>query len=98
MFTIIRCRDSGKAKELLKTARKANAFIITQDKRSFQVKAHGYGYDDIEIVDYDDLKNDNYPLGAPAVIHNGDKMLSWLLNHFYNIELAGFTATLEDSK
>jgi hypothetical protein len=93
MITIIRDRDSGKAKEILELARKNNAFIITQDKRAFQVKAKSYGYGDIEIKDYDDLNNDNYTLARPAIIHNGDKMLQWLMDQYYGIDILGFSAT-----
>lgn len=49
----------GKAQELLAFARKKNATILTQDKRAFQVKAESYGYNDIAIIDYDDLQHDN---------------------------------------
>ena len=55
MKIIVRGRDSGKAKELLAYARANNAAVLTQDKRSFQVKADGYGYHDITILDYQDL-------------------------------------------
>ena len=94
MKTIIRGRDSGKAKELLQYARENNCFIITQDKRAFRVKAHNYGFNDIEIIDYDDLRNDNYPVGITALIHNGDKMLVALLDKFYGIDVIGMTATI----
>jgi len=95
MLAIIRNRDSGKAHQLLEAARKNNAFIITQDKRAFQVKAHGYGFDDITIVDYQDIMGNDYPSGIPAMIHNGDKMLAWFLERF-GIELIGYTATTEE--
>ena len=96
MLTIIDERDSGKAEKLLAAARRYNAFIITQNKRAFQVKAHNLGYDDITIVDYDDLQLDNYPIALPALVHNGDKMLRWLLNKYFLIEALGFSATKED--
>ena len=47
MKTIIRNRDSGKAKELLQYAREHNAFIVTENKRAFRVKAHSLGYDSV---------------------------------------------------
>lgn len=93
MLIIIRDRDSGKAKDILKAAHDRGAFIITQDKRAFQVKAKSYGYDDVNIIDYNDLDNDNYSLNRPAIIHNGDKMLAWLLDHYYGIDIVGFSAT-----
>ena len=95
MLAIIRDRDSGKAHQLLEAARENNAFIITQDKRAFQVKAHGYGFDDVPIVDYQDMIGNEYPAQKFAMVHNGDKMLAWFLERF-GIELIGYTATVEE--
>jgi len=95
MLTIIKERNSGKAKELLEIARKNNAIIVTQDKRAFAVKAHSYGYDDVEVIDYEDLDNDDYSIERPALIHNGDKMLDWLMDRFYGLKVIGFSATKE---
>lgn len=95
MLAIIRNRDTGKARQLLEAARENNAFIITQDKRAFQVKAHGYGFDDITIVDYQDMMSADYPANKAVMVHNGDKMLSWFLERF-GIELIGYTATVEE--
>ncbi len=93
MKTIIRGRDSGKAKELLEYAQQNDAMIITQNKRAFKVKAESLGFKDIEIIDYEDLQYDNYDDNKPVVIHNGDKMLYWLISQKYGLETIGFTAT-----
>lgn len=95
MIKIIRGRDSGKAKELLEAARELNCSILTQDKKAFEVKAKGYGYPDVNILDYEDLKNDNYEYGGNVLIHNGDKTLKWLMDYFYGINVEGLTATDE---
>lgn len=98
MKAIIRGRDSGKAKELLAYAREHNAAVLTQDKHTFKVKAAGYGYDDIEILDYQDLHNDNYDWNTPIVVHNADKLLYYLLNKYYGLTTIGFTSTIEEEK
>ena len=98
MLEIIQGRGTGKAKQLLAAARENNAAIITQNKPAFEVKAKSLGFEDIEILDYQDLQNDNYTFGKPMYIHNGDKMLSWLLDYYYNIQVAGFTATSENAQ
>lgn len=98
MKAIIRNRDSGKAQELLQFAKENNAIILTQDKRAFSVKAESYGYNTVEIIDYDDLQHDNYDLTKSLVIHNGDKVLKWLFDRYYNIDVIGFTATLTEEK
>lgn len=96
MIAIINGRGSGKAKQLLTAAHEAgNSIVLTQDKRALQVKAHSYGFNDITIIDYEDLKNDNYPFGAKLFVHNGDKLLQYLLDTYYGLNLVSFTATTE---
>jgi hypothetical protein len=96
MITIINERGTGKAQQLLETARKKNAIILTQDKRAFRVKAHSYGYDDISILDYEDLENDDYNLDSPILIHNADKVLDYLFDRYYGLKPIGFSATQEN--
>jgi len=93
MITIINDRGTGKSQQLLTVAREKNATILTQDKRAFKVKAHSYGYDDIKILDYDDLENDDYDLTQPILIHNADKVLEYLLDRYYGLKPIGFSAT-----
>jgi hypothetical protein len=96
MKTIIHDRDSGKAAELLKYARTHGAAVITQNKRAFAVKAAALGFENIDILDYDDLKYESYDHHRPVVIHNADKMLYWLICKDYGLETIGFTATVEE--
>ena len=95
MKTIIRNRDSGKAAELLAYARGHGAAVVTQNKRAFKVKASSFGYDDVEILDYEDLIHDNYDENKPIVIHNGDKCLFYLMDKFFGLSVIGFSATEE---
>ena len=97
MKVVINKRGSGKTKALLEAANNTpNAIFLTQDKRAFEVKAKSYGYHNINIIDYQDLKEDNYPVDAIVFVHNGDKLLYYLLDKYYNLNLGGFTATMED--
>ena len=97
MKVIIDKRGSGKIKQLLETANEIpNSIILTQDKRALKVKAHSYGYENLEIIDYQDLRNDNYPIGATVFVHNGDKTLYHLLDNYFGLNVGGFTATMED--
>ena len=96
MKVIIRERDSVKAKDILKFARENKCMILTMDKRGFQVKADSLGFSDIEIVDFDDLHNDNYDFTKPVVIHNVDKVLKFLMDYYYGLDVQGFSATLGD--
>jgi len=96
MLTIINNRGTGKAQQLLATAREKSAIILTQDKRAFKVKAHSYGYDDIKILDYEDLENDDYDLTQPVLLHNADKILEYLFDRYYGLKPIGFSATMEE--
>lgn len=97
MLTIIGNRGSGKAKQLMEAAAKTNGTILTQNKRALYVKAHAYGYDNLNIIDYEDLRNPRIQIpDSPIYVHNGDKVLTWLLEKYYGISIAGFSATLEE--
>jgi len=96
MFTLIDVRGSGKTKKLIETAQKSNAIILTQDKRALKVKAKSYGYENIPILDYEDLENDNYDLTRPILIHNCDKVLEYLFDRYYGLKPIGFSATREE--
>lgn len=96
MKTIIRGRDSGKAKELLQYARDNNALVVTENKRAFQVKANSIGYKDVTIVDYEDLSNIDFSNEfSSIVIHNADKWLEEVFWNSYALKVIGFSATEE---
>lgn len=96
MKVIIRDRDSGKAQELLQYAQNHGAAVITQNKRAFQVKAQSLGFNNMDIIDYEDLKCGNYDRHRPIVVHNGDKFLQYLIEKDYGISIIGFTATTKE--
>lgn len=93
MKTVIRSRDSGKAKELLQYARDNKAFVVSQNKRALQVKAKALGYDDVMIIDYEDLSNEIFE--GNIVIHNVDKWLKEIFYNTYGLNVIGFSATEE---
>lgn len=92
MKTIIGPRGSGKTKELLKFASDNNYAVFTTDARSLRVKAHAYGYDNVEIYGFDnELANNEKP---PIVIHDVNKFVQWC---FPGYTVKGFSATMEDT-
>ena len=95
MDVIINGRGTGKTKLLFDAARKNNGIILAYNKRAIKTKAHEYGYDDLEIIDYEDLNNDDFSLGKKIYSINGDKLLNWLMETYYNIQIGGFTATTD---
>ncbi len=96
MITIIGSRGSGKAKELLEQARAHNAIILTKDKRGFEVKKKSYKYEDVNILDYNDLEEDNYDLTKPILIHNVEHYLDYMSDRYYGLKVLGFSATKEN--
>ena len=94
MKTVIRQRDSGKAQELFKLAREEQALIVTQNKRALRVKANALGFEDIEIVDFADLANENYAqINSKVIIHNADKWIEEIFFNTYGLDVIGFSAT-----
>ena len=96
MIAIMQERNSGKSRKLLELAAEHDATVVTQNKRALKEKAKAYGIKGIDIIDYDDLWNDNYDIYKPIFIHNGDKMLAHLFDKFYNLKVAGFSATINE--
>lgn len=93
MRVIVSERDTGKTHELLRLAEQAHGIVLTNNKHALQVKAEAYGFKDIPIIDYNDLKNDTYPLGYPLFVHNGEHALAWLLRQYFYLNTQGMTAT-----
>lgn len=95
MYTIIRERETGKAHDVLELARENDAIVVTPDDRAFRVKAHGYGYDDILIISYQDLKRGIVP-EKPLILHNLDKAINDIMQFSCGIEvpIIGFSATI----
>ena len=91
MKTIIRDRESGKARELIAFAAENDATIIAENPDAFKVKAHSYGYDNVKIMSWSDFIIYSEPIEGDIVIHNMDKMLNW----FSGGKLIGFSATKE---
>ena len=91
MKTIIRRRDSGKARELIEYAVKNNAIIVTENPFAFKVKAESYGFPDVDVMAYEDFLYAK-ELEKNVVVHNIDKFVNW----FSGNKLIGFSATEEE--
>ena len=96
MISIIGPRGSGKTVKLFEEARKNNAIILTANSRALREKAKSLGYRNLEIIGFGDLDNDNFSLNKDILVDNAENILQIFLNKFYNINMTGFTATLED--
>ena len=95
MKIIYRERDSGKARELLETARDMKAVVATDDVERLRNKANKYGIYEVTICSYDDIIGlDPAFLGFPILIHNADKFLKTYFD-FSGQNIVGFSATKE---
>ena len=92
MISIINGRDTGKTKQLLELARRKKATILTPNKRGFIVKANSLGYQDVKIIDYEDLNRDCFDIIAPIIVHQADKALEYLFNYWYNVDVLAYSA------
>lgn len=95
MITIIQNRNTGKTRELLQTALDNNAIVLTSNKKGLQVKAKSYGFKNIEIISYEDLEKDSYSFNKPLLIHNCEKVIQYLFDRYYNLNVFGFSMTKE---
>ena len=96
MISIVDARGTGKSKQLIEAAQKANAIILTKDKRGFEVKAKQYGFEDVDILDYEDLENDDYTLARPIMIHEVNYALDYLFDRYYGLKVEGYSGTKEN--
>ena len=93
MKSIIRGRETGKARDLIAFAAKNNATIVTENPNAFKVKAESYGFSNIDVISWEEfILSVNFE--KKIVIHNIDKMMNW----FCGDNLIGFSATLEEEK
>lgn len=93
MKTIIRERESGKARQLVEYAAENNAIVAAENPDAFRVKAISYGFPNVEIVSWSDvLCDDLYLPHKKFVIHNADKFLQYACGE----NCIGFSATLEE--
>lgn len=98
MITIVRGRDSGKARELLAAARDMKAVIASDDPERLRDKANRYGIYEVAICSYDDLMAGDSEISQhPIMIQNVDKFLEFYFG-MSNQNIVGFSATLEEEK
>lgn len=95
MYTIVRGRDSGKARELLTTASKIKAVVVSDNPERLREKANRYGIYNVDIHNYYDLIALDPEINSrPILIHNVDKFLEYYFA-ISGKNIVGFSATLE---
>lgn len=97
MKLVFRERDSSKARELFEIAKEKNAAIITPNAPALRVKARGYGYSGLTIIDTSELfSNADEIVGREVILHNVDKMVNFYFQLAFDAKVAAMSATVEE--
>lgn len=96
MKVIARGRGTGKTRELMTEAFKANGQVFSYNKRALQAKADNYELYNLPILDWNDLMYGNYDKTKPIYIDNAEYFLAQLFEEDFNIKLGGLDINIED--
>ncbi len=95
MKVIARPIGTGKTKELMEAALEADGTIFTDNKRALRVKADAYGFDSLNIIDWDDLYHGDFDPEKPLFVHKLDDIMKEYLWADYGINMAGYSVAME---
>lgn len=90
MIKIIDKKSSGKTSRLLLLAKENKGIIVCSNPQAMRYKAKQYGFEDIQVISYEDFIKFNYP-EYTYYIDEIDKLL-WTICP----TSAGYTISLED--
>ena len=96
MKVIARGRGTGKTRELLTEAFKANGQVLSCNKRALQAKADNYELYGLPILDWNDLMYGSYNKTKPIYIDNAEYFLAQLFEEDFDLKLDGLDVNLED--
>ena len=85
---------TGKTKELMEAALEADGTIFTNNKRALRVKADAYGFDTLNIIDWDDLFAGDYDPDKPIFVHKLEDIMEELFYSDYGLRLMGYSVAL----
>lgn len=94
MKVIARPVGTGKTKELMEAALEADGTIFTNNKRALRVKADAYGFDTLNIIDWDDLFAGDYDPDKPIFVHKLEDIMEELFYSDYGLKLMGYSVAL----
>lgn len=94
MKVIARPVGTGKTRELMEAALEADGTIFTNNKRALRVKADAYGFDTLNIIDWDDLFAGNYDPDKPIFVHKLEDIMEELFYSDYGLRLMGYSVAL----
>lgn len=95
MKVIARPVGTGKTRELMEAALEADGTIFTNNKRALRVKADAYGFDTLNIIDWDDLMAGDFDPEKPIFVHKLEDVMEELLSSDYGAHMAGYSVAME---
>ena len=95
MIRIINKRGTGKTKRLLQLAKANNATFVCRDAKSMKLKAHEYGLDGVDIIDYYDALMRGYKPDSSGVFI--DELDGFLCSIFgYGGQVKGYSISEDE--
>lgn len=96
MKVIARPVGTGKTKELMDAALEADGIILTTNKRALRQKAEAYGFDSLDIVEWNDLMYGNFDDTKPLFVHKLDDVMQEYFWLTFGIKMDGYSVALEE--
>lgn len=96
MKVIARPVGTGKTKELMDAVVEADGMLLTTNKRALAAKAQAYGFDSIDIVDWNDLLYGNYDESKPLFVNKLDDAMVAYFKWAFELELCGYSVATEE--
>ena len=96
MKVIARPVGTGKTKELMDAALEADGIILTTNKRALNEKAKAYGFDSLDIVEWNDLMYGNFDNEKPLFVHKLDDVMQEYFWLTFGVKMEGYSVAMED--
>lgn len=96
MKVIARPVGTGKTKELMDAVVEADGMLLTTNKRALAAKAQAYGFDSIDIVDWNDLLYGDYDKSKPLFVNKLDDAMVEYFKKDFELELCGYSVATEE--
>ena len=95
MKVIARPVGTGKTKELMEAALEADGIILTKNKRALNEKAKAYGFDSLNIVEWNDLMYGNFDEDKPLFVHKLDDVMQEYFWLTFGVKMEGYSVAME---
>jgi hypothetical protein len=98
MKVLARPRGTNKTKQLIEDALRADAQILTTNKRALAQKIKAYGLSELPLLELSDLFYGNYDKEKPLFIHKIEDVMSDYFKSDFNLNLTEVSVAIEDKE